>query len=191
MAVSNLALIQDYILQSAKVIQGLESKASEIGALCEMLIKTIRGGGTIFTCGNGGSACDAMHFAEELVARYRKDRPGIKAQHFCDAATITCWANDYNFESVFERQVQTFATNKDCLVVFSTSGNSPNILRAVEAAKKVGAKSIALLGKDGGNAKSIADLSLVVDSNYTPHIQQAHIAIVHLICEQLESTLFP
>ena len=132
-----------------------------------------------------------MHLAEELVARYKKERPGIRAQHLCDAGTITCWGNDYNFTDIFARQVETHLTPKDVLIVFSTSGNSENILRAMSAANKVGATTIGLLGKNGGKAKTLAKHSLVVESEVTAHIQEAHLVVVHMLCEVLENLLFP
>ena len=132
-----------------------------------------------------------MHLAEELVARYDRERPGIPAQHLLDVGTMTCWANDYDYNSVFRRQIETLLTPKDALVVFSTSGNSANILEALDAAKSRGAVTVALLGKSGGKAKTGASHAIVVDSQITAHIQEAHIALVHIICAQLEDTLYP
>lgn len=125
------------------------------------------------------------------MARFYRVRPGIRAQHLCDAATITCWSNDENFVSVFARQVETLVTPRDVLIGFTTSGNSKNVLLAFEAAKKIGAKTIALTGKSGGKAKSIADLSIVVPSDTTHFIQESHIALVHIFCEELEQSLYP
>ena len=151
------------------------------------LIKVIEQGGTIYSCGNGGSACDAMHFTEELVARYKKERVGIKAQHFMDPGTLTCWANDYIWEGVFERQAQTFCGNKDALVVFSTSGNSSNIIKAIEAAKAKGTWVLGLLGKNGGKAAPLCDTSIIVPSAATERIQEIHITLVHMFCEEIEA----
>jgi len=153
------------------------------------LINTIRDGGTIYSCGNGGSACDAMHFTEELIARFKAERPGIKAMHMMDPSTMTCWSNDYQFESVFERYVKTFCGPKDVLVGFSTSGNSPNILRAMAASKATKTFSIGLGGKDGGKMKESCDLAIVVPSTATERIQEAHITIVHIWCELIERAL--
>ena len=181
------------ISESAKVLSSLGDGAQVqvIEKIIETLICVIKSGGTIYACGNGGSACEAMHFTEELVARYRKHRPGIRAQHLQDPGTITCWANDYNFETVFQRQVETFLNRKDALVVLSTSGNSPNIINALNACNKIGAHSIAFLGKDGGKAKSLSTTPLIIKSENTPRIQEAHLALIHIICEQLENALFP
>jgi D-sedoheptulose 7-phosphate isomerase len=155
------------------------------------LLAVARNGGCIYSCGNGGSTCDSIHLTEELVARFKRTRPGIRAQHFCDAATITCWSNDFDYHGVFERCVETFVTETDALIVFSTSGNSQNILRALEAANKKSALTVALLGKTGGKAKEIAKHPLVVSGEESGPIQEAHMAFVHCFCEFLETTLYP
>jgi D-sedoheptulose 7-phosphate isomerase len=128
-----------------------------------------------------------MHFTEELVARYKRERPGIKAAHFHDPSVITCWSNDYTFETVFERQARTFCGPLDTLVGISTSGNSANVIRAVNAAKEKGTTTIGLLGKDGGKLATLCDIPLVVPSNATERIQEVHITFVHIFCELLES----
>lgn len=179
--------IEEHLQGSAKAKLALLEQKNKIQEIADRLIACVSAGGEIISCGNGGSACDAMHFTEELLARYKRNRPGIKARHLLDAGTITCWANDYNYDDIFARQIETVASAKDCLVFFSTSGNSQNILNALAAAKKVGACSISLLGKDGGKAKSLSDISLVVPSDSTAHIQEAHIALVHIFCELLEA----
>ncbi|RIL10878.1 MAG: phosphoheptose isomerase [Proteobacteria bacterium] len=159
--------------------------AMEAAAL--MLKSCLAEGGTIYACGNGGSACDAMHFTEELVARYKKERPGMRARHFLDPGILTCWANDYDYTSVFERQALTFCSPKDVLLAISTSGESENVLRAVQAAKKLGSKTLGLIGRDGGNLGPACDLALVVPVQETERIQEAHITIIHILCELLES----
>ncbi|NLF24560.1 MAG: SIS domain-containing protein [Deltaproteobacteria bacterium] len=144
-------------------------------------------GGTVYLCGNGGSACDAMHFCEELVARFKRERPGMRAVHFMDPGVLTCWGNDYDFESVFKRCVETFCGPDDVLVVFSTSGNSKNVLQAVEAAKSKQCFSLALTGRDGGKVATMADLSLIVPVQETERIQEVHITLVHIMCELMET----
>lgn len=143
-------------------------------------------GGVIYACGNGGSACDAMHLTEELVARYKKERPGIKAMHFIDGSTISCWGNDYSYEGVFKRYVETFCSSKDVLVVISTSGNSKNLILAAEAAKERGTKVVGLLGKGGGSLLTLCDVAVVVPSNSTERIQEVHISVIHTFCELFE-----
>lgn len=182
-----LEKILDDAYQSKK---SLINQASRLEEILKLSLNCINSGGTLYACGNGGSACDAMHFVEELVARYSLDRPGIKAQHFLDPGTLTCWANDYDFESAYERQVQTFLGENDLLFVFSTSGNSPNILKALSAANKAGAKTIAFLGKGGGKAKELASHSLIIESENTARIQESHIACVHALVERIEGELF-
>lgn len=186
----DLAELDQHIRDSSRVKQSLLNHKDTIIQIVDTLEVVVRSGGTIYSCGNGGSACDAMHLTEELVAVYLRDRPGIRAQHFGDPGTLTCWSNDRSFETVFERQVLTFMTRNDALIGFSTSGNSKNVLRAIEAANKIGAFTIGLLGRDGGTAKGIASLSLTVDSEKTSHIQEAHIAVVHMLCDRLENRLF-
>jgi D-sedoheptulose 7-phosphate isomerase len=128
-----------------------------------------------------------MHLCEELVARYKRSRKGIRAHHFLDAGTITCWANDYAFDEAFGRYADTFCTDKDVLVAISTSGNSKNILNAVSAAKAKGSKVIGLSGKDGGELRNLADVPLVIPSSETERIQEVHITIIHIWCELLET----
>lgn len=188
---SPLQYISQQLKDSSDTKLALAEKAQAILDIGQQLVSVVKNGGTIFACGNGGSACDAMHLTEELVARYKRDRPGIKAQHFCDPSTITCWANDFNFDDVYARQVDTLVSDKDAVIVFSTSGNSENILRALAKANDKGAKTIAMLGKTGGKAKSLAKTSLIIERNETARIQEAHITVVHILCEYLEDTLFP
>jgi D-sedoheptulose 7-phosphate isomerase len=144
-------------------------------------------GNKVLACGNGGSAADAMHLAEELTGRYSRDRrslPGISLA--ADATTLTCIANDYGFDHVFSRQVEGLGKPGDFLAVFSTSGNSPSILNALAAAKKGGLKTFALLGKDGGKAKGQADFEIVVPARNTARIQELHTWVVHVLLEQAE-----
>ncbi len=153
---------------------------------CSLLKQTVDAGGTIYSCGNGGSACDAMHLTEELTARYKRERPGIRAMHFLDQGHTTCWANDYDYKSSFARFAETFCTDKDCLIGISTSGNSENVSLAVNAAKEKGTKTIGLLGKDGGKIKDEVDTALVVPSSETDRIQEVHITLIHAFVESLE-----
>jgi D-sedoheptulose 7-phosphate isomerase len=128
-----------------------------------------------------------MHLCEELVARYKRTRPGIKALHFLDPGTLTCWANDFSFDEAFGRYAETFCGDKDLLVAISTSGNSKNVLCAAQAAKAKGSKIVALSGKDGGELAKIADCSIVIPSSETERIQEVHITVIHIWCELLET----
>lgn len=181
--------IREILRSSAAVKMNMaEDKAQlkQIAAAGERVLETVRQGGTIYLCGNGGSATDAMHFCEELVGRYKHERRGTKAMHFMDSGYITCWANDYEYDSVFKRQVETFCTPKDLLVLITTSGNSRNILAAAGAAKLKDCPMVILTGKDGGKiAKSYPDC-IVIPSNKTEHVQEAHITLIHIFCEMIE-----
>lgn len=184
--------ISSLLAESAALKSSLSSNAafvSALGTAARRLADCAKKGGTIYACGNGGSSCDAMHLCEELVARYKRDRPGIKAIHFSDPGVLTCWGNDVSFDDAFSRYAETFCTNKDILVAISTSGNSKNVLKAVDAAKTKGTFVIGLTGKDGGKLASTADLALIVPSSATERIQEAHITCIHIWCEMMETVL--
>lgn len=157
----------------------------------QVLIDSFKGGGKLMTCGNGGSHCDAMHFAEEFTGRYRKDRKPLGALALGDASHTTCVSNDYGFEHVFSRQVMGLGRKGDVLVGLSTSGNSKNVILAIQEAKKMGIKTVALLGKDGGELKGLADLSIVIPAQTSDRIQEMHIKIIHTVIETVERELFP
>lgn len=157
----------------------------------QILVDCFQNGGTVFSCGNGGSYCDAMHFAEEMTGKFRKDRAPLGALALGDAAHITCVSNDYGFEHIFSRQVEGLGHSGDILLGLSTSGNSQNIINAFEAAKGKGLKTIALLGKDGGKLKSLADLAIVVPAQTSDRIQEVHIKLIHTVIETVERELFP
>ncbi len=157
----------------------------------QLLIDTVRSGGNVFSCGNGGSHCDAMHFAEELTGRYRKDRRALGALALGDASHVTCVSNDYGFQHIFSRQIQGLARTGDLLIGLSTSGNSENVIQAVLAAKEKALKTVCLLGKDGGKLKNMADLSIVIPAQTSDRIQELHIKIIHTVIETLERDLFP
>ena len=185
-----IRIIRDALEESARVKSALREQAPAILRLAETVAEAYRRGHRLYACGNGGSACDAMHLVEELVARYKRDRPGLAAHHLLDAPTLTCWSNDYDFETAFARQIESMAREGDVLVAISTSGNSPNVLRAVEAANRRGALTIGLTGKDGGRMRDLCTEALVVPAEATERIQEGHIAIIHLLCELVERMLF-
>lgn len=163
-------------------------KCQKFGAL---LVDCYRNGGTVFSCGNGGSHCDAMHFAEEMTGRYRDERRPLGALALGDAAHTTCVSNDYGFEYVFSRQLEGLGRQGDVLIGLSTSGNSPNVINAFEAAKSKSIKTIALLGKTGGKLKNMADLAIVVPAQTSDRIQEVHIKLIHTVIEIVERELFP
>jgi D-sedoheptulose 7-phosphate isomerase len=155
-----------------------------------MLVATFQNGGNIFTCGNGGSHCDAMHFAEEWTGRYRSNRKPMGALALGDPSHTTCVANDFGFEHIFERQLRGLARKGDCLIVITTSGKSKNQILAVEAAKTIGVKTIGLLGRDGGVLKDMVDLSIVVAASTSDRIQEIHIQLIHNVIESVERQIF-
>lgn len=157
----------------------------------EMLTATFQAGGRLFTCGNGGSHCDAMHFAEEFTGRYRKDRAPLGALALGDPSHVTCVGNDYGFNEIFSRQLQGLARKGDILVGLSTSGNSQNVIRAFEVARDIGVKTVGLLGRDGGKLKAMADLAIVVPAQTSDRIQEMHIKLIHTVIETVERQLFP
>ena len=163
-------------------------KCSEFSAL---LIDCYKRGATVFSCGNGGSHCDAMHFAEEMTGRYRDDRAPLGALALGDAAHTTCVSNDYGFEHIFSRQLNGLARSGDLLIGLSTSGNSQNVINAFEAAKGKSVKTVALLGKSGGKLKDLADLAIVVPAQTSDRIQEVHIKLIHTVIETVERELFP
>lgn len=180
--------IADYIAQSASTIFDLEHQLPTINKITTLVLKTLQSGRTLLTCGNGGSAAEAMHLAEELTGKYNKPRRALPAICLCsDASAMTCIANDWDFTYVFSRQIEAFAKKGDLLIMFTTSGNSINCLRAAKAMKKAGGKVVGLLGKTGGKAKPLCDLALVVKSDHTNHIQEAHQVILHLILESIDA----
>jgi D-sedoheptulose 7-phosphate isomerase len=156
----------------------------------EMVRATVRGGGTLFFCGNGGSAADAQHMATEYVVRYMRDRRAYPAVALTtDSSLLTAAGNDFGFDSIFARQVDALARPGDLLVIHSTSGNSPNVLRAAEAAKARGVAVLALSARDGGALRALADHSVVVPTSRTDRAQELHMCIQHLICEIVEEEL--
>ena len=147
--------------------------------------------GRIFACGNGGSMCDAMHFAEEWTGRFRKNREPLPAIALSDVAHLTCVANDFGFDEVFARPILALGHPDDLLIAISTSGNSTNVLRAIEAAKSRGMKVFGLLGKDGGNIKRHCDLCLIAPGSTSDRIQEIHMKVLHILIESVERLMFP
>lgn len=152
---------------------------------------SLKSGGRIISCGNGGSNCDSMHFAEELTGRFRKDRPALSAMAVSDSSHITCVGNDYGFDHIFSRNVDAWGRTGDTLLAISTSGNSPNIIKAAEVAKQKGIKIVGLLGKDGGSLKEIVDIPIIVESKTSDRIQEVHIKLIHIFIEGIERELYP
>ncbi len=155
-----------------------------------MILQTVARGGTLYFCGNGGSAADAQHMATEYVVRYRRDRRAIAALALTtDTSLLTAAGNDLGFEAVFARQVEAFCRPGDLLVIHSTSGNSPNVLRAAEAARARGVAVLAFSARDGGALAALADHSVIVPTDRTDRAQELHLCIEHAICDRVELEL--
>ena len=155
------------------------------------LAEVLSGEGTIFICGNGGSASDSQHLAGELLGRFVNNRRPLRSISLAaDPSVLTCIANDFGYDEIFSRQIQGLAKSGDLLIATSTSGNSTNIVKALKMAKSIQISTIALLGNEGGEAAGIADVSIVVPSRETARIQEMHLLINHLFCEVLEKELF-
>jgi D-sedoheptulose 7-phosphate isomerase len=168
-----------------------EENVLKIEKAIQLFVDSFKNKGRAFSCGNGGSMCDALHFAEELTGRYRKDRAPLPATGISEAGHITCIANDFGFEFIFSRFIEAWGQQGDVLLAISTSGNSANVIKAVEVARSKGMKVVGLLGKDGGKLKSMVDVPLVIDCPITDRIQEVHIKCIHIFIEGIERQLFP
>lgn len=167
------------------------SSIAFIEKAAEMIASCYKNGGKILVAGNGGSLCDAMHFAEELTGQFRAKRAALGAIAISDPGHLTCVANDMGFESVFSRGVEALGKPGDIFIALTTSGNSENLFRACEMAKVLGLQTIAFLGKSGGKMKGIADLEWIVSGfPYSDRVQEAHMAAIHIIIEAVEAELF-
>ncbi len=168
----------------------LKSLAEKVAMAGDLLIQSVKSGGKVMFCGNGGSAADAQHLATELVGRYMKERPAIAAVALTtDTSALTAIANDYAFDAIFERQVQALGRRGDVLVALSTSGKSPNVVKAVDAAKALGAKVIALTGSKPNPLVDKADVAIMVPATTSNRIQEMHIAVGHILCGIVEDAV--
>ena len=168
-----------------------EQNIKKIEEAISLFVGSFKNKGRVFSCGNGGSMCDSLHFAEELTGRYRKDRAPLPATGISEAGHITCIANDFGFEHIFSRYVEAWGQEGDCLLAISTSGNSANVIKAVEVARTKGMKVVGLLGKDGGKLKTMVDVPLIISSSITDRIQEIHIKCIHIFIEGIEREIFP
>ncbi|MEI9921008.1 MAG: D-sedoheptulose 7-phosphate isomerase [Bacteroidota bacterium] len=163
---------------------------NKVEQAANLIIESFKKGGKVISCGNGGSHCDAMHFAEELSGRYRNDRKALPAVCISDVSHITCVGNDYGFEYIFSRYIEGLGNGNDVLFALSTSGNSGNVIKAVEAAKKKGMKVIAMTGKDGGKLAPLVDVEVrVPHGGYADRIQEIHIKVIHILILLIERRL--
>ena len=174
--------------------RSIETLVPAIASAGEALVSCLQSGGKILSCGNGGSAGDAMHFACELLNRFEMERPGLPAIALtADSTTLTAMANDYAFEDVFAKQVTALGQASDCLLAISTSGSSPNVLKAIQAAQTKKLQVIALTGRDGGSIATTLgddDIEIRVPDERTARIQEVHLVIIHSLCDLIDATLF-
>lgn len=185
-------MIQESFLEMSKVLQDFSTLENfkKIENAANLMIESVKSGQKIISAGNGGSMCDAMHFAEELTGRYKNDRPSIAAISISDPSHMSCVGNDYGFDFVFSRFLESVGQKGDVFLGISTSGNSKNIMLGLEAAKKRGIKTILLTGKDGGKMKGMADVEIVVPHfGYADRIQEIHIKIIHTFIGLIEKGL--
>ncbi|HCG5525199.1 TPA: D-sedoheptulose 7-phosphate isomerase [Vibrio parahaemolyticus] len=186
-------LIRSELNEAAKVLNKFLSddhNIAQIEAAAKMIADSFKQDGKVLSCGNGGSHCDAMHFAEELTGRYRDNRPGYAGIAISDPSHLSCVSNDFGYDFVFSRYVEAVGRKGDVLFGLSTSGNSGNILKAIEAAKAKGMKTVALTGKDGGKMAGLADVEIRVPHfGYADRIQEVHIKIIHIIIQLIEKEM--
>ena len=188
-----LAHVREVFALHARVMAAtLDAAAEPIAAAAQLLIEALRGGAQVLCFGNGGSAADAQHMAAELAGRFDRERPALPALALtANASDLTAIGNDYGFAQVFARLVEAHGRPGDVAIALSTSGNSENVLRAVDAARARGLRSIGLIGKGGGKLAARVDVAINVPSDVTARVQEAHGAILHLLCELVERALFP
>lgn len=185
---SHTDTIHAALIAHQTVIAQLEPLVPAIHLLGDRLRDCLKSGGKILLMGNGGSAADSQHIAAEIVGRYLRERPGLPAIALTtDTSILTSVGNDYGFEHIFARQVEALCTPKDIVIGISTSGNSANVVAAIETAKRIGAYAAGLTGAGGGRLATLCDLTLAIPSDNTPRIQEAHILIGHILCELLEA----
>jgi phosphoheptose isomerase len=183
-------ILKNAIAAATKTLQSLLDLDAQVAKAADVIEQCLRAGNKLLVCGNGGSAADAAHFATEFVVRFMKDRPAYPA--ICltgDGGLLTAAGNDYGFDEIFARQVSAFGLPGDVLICLTTSGKSRNVKRALEEAKARKLKTIAFLGRDGGSTIGLADVDLLVASDSTARIQEAHKLLLHVLCETIESRL--
>jgi D-sedoheptulose 7-phosphate isomerase len=184
--------IAEQFSEAARILYEFSTKENyiRIENAGKLMVETLSKGGKIYSCGNGGSMCDAMHFAEELTGRYRNDRKPYAAMAIADASHLSCVSNDYGYNHVFSRFLEAFGQKGDLLLAISTSGNSPNVLAAAEVARRKEMHVVALTGKDGGNLSLLSDVELrAPNSVYADRAQEIHIKVIHSLIGYIESKL--
>lgn len=190
--VGGMSILSDHIRGCVAAVESLKAHEKAFEAACDVMASALGEGRKVLACGNGGSAADSGHFTTELLCRFIKDRRSLPAISLAqDGGFLTATGNDYGFDQVFSRQVEGLGEPGDVLVAITTSGNSKNVLLALEAAKSKGLRTIALLGKEGGAARGLAEIEFIVPGPETARIQEAHKVLIHAFCSGIESRLFP
>ena len=191
----SVAVVRGSLAEARDALDALlsnEAMLAEVARAGALLADTFRRGGKVYSCGNGGSMCDAMHFAEELTGRYRDDRPGYPAVAIADASHLSCVGNDYGYEHVFARYVQAHGRAGDVLLAITTSGTSRNVVAAAKQAREMGVKVIALTGRAGTPVTELADIAIVTPGGrYADRVQELHIKVIHILIELVERELAP
>lgn len=186
-------LIRSELNEAALVLQQFLNDEANLVAIEKaaiLLADSFKAGGKVLSCGNGGSHCDAMHFAEELTGRYRENRPGYPGIAISDPSHISCVSNDFGYEYIFSRYIESIGQKGDVLLGISTSGNSGNVIKAIEAARNKGMKVITLTGKDGGKMNGLADVEICVPHfGYADRVQEIHIKVIHILIMLIEKEM--
>ena len=193
MDMDGIQLIEQQLREAAQVLEtfiGKPKNLEQIEKAAQLMAASLKKGGKLLSCGNGGSHCDAMHFAEELTGKYREERKPLAAIAISDPTYMSCTANDYGFDQVFSRFLRALGQKGDVLLAISTSGNSANVLRAAELARQTGITVVALTGKNGGKLAELADVEIRVQhGGYADRIQEVHIKIIHILIQRIEQLL--
>lgn len=187
---NNLNIIKSNLAEASQLLDlflSEEKNTNAISKAADIMVASIRAGGKIISCGNGGSMCDAMHFAEELTGRFRESRRALPAVSISDPSHITCVGNDYGYDFIFSRYIDALGNKGDVLLAISTSGNSKNVIEAIRAAKDAGMKVVGLTGKDGGSMASLCDVEIRAPfSEYADRAQEIHIKVIHSLIQCIE-----
>lgn len=187
MGAENKVWISQCIADSHAALDSLAAQLDKVSEAVDLVVGTFERGGKFLTCGNGGSAAEAMHMSEEAVGRFRSNRVSLPAVALvADGTALTCIGNDYGFDNVFSRQVEGLGNAGDLLVLFSTSGNAENLSRALEAARAKGMKTLAILGRDGGRLAGRADLEIIIHGTDSGRIQEAHQLLMHILLDGVD-----
>ena len=184
-------IIKSYLSRSSETLQSLNDLGPDIEAAASMLINTVKCDNKVLICGNGGSAADSQHIAAEVISRFRKERASVAAIALStNTSILTAVSNDYDFKTIFSRQVEGLGKSGDLLIAITTSGNSENVVAAAQTAKKMGMQVLSLTGSSGGKLTEISDVVIKIPSEQTSHIQEGHLVVYHLLCHLIEEKLF-